>query len=74
MARPMSKAKVAARKLRDRLDADYIINRTTVFNSRIGEQPYDERTVISIKSMFKTWFNSWVKEDLDTVINKVLQK
>ena len=73
MARPPSKAKMAAWNLRDRLTMDHILHRTSVFSSVPGGKALDAETVGIIKKHFEIWFNSWVKSDLQTVLDKVLE-
>ncbi len=73
MARPPSKAKEAAKKLRSRLTVDHIFHNTTVFTTPIGDKPLDVRTIGIVKKHFEIWFNSWVKSDIQTVLDKILE-
>lgn len=70
------KNKKAAYELSKRLNVEHITQRTNIFSTRteIVEQDLDPHTLKIVEKRFTIWFNSWVRDDLDTVLNSILEK
>lgn len=58
-----------ARQLRERIDPDYLFNNTSVFSQGIGMPPFDPYTIDQIKASYALYFYSWIKEDLEQLLN-----
>lgn len=60
-------------KLKERLTANYIINNTSVFHQNL-HRDLDQRTLDEAKKSFTIFWNSWVKDELEDVFDRVMPK
>jgi hypothetical protein len=75
MSKPRGHIQKAAHNLTEKLSLEHITAHTSIFHVRqIGDDDLDQRTVDTIKKQFTMYFNSWVAEDLQTVLTSILKK
>jgi hypothetical protein len=70
---PKTRNTIAQRKVEliNKLSIPHILSETSIFKKPIGKPPLDAYTVDHIKEGLALWWNSWVKDELDFLMDKI---
>jgi len=58
------------RDLLMRLNPDYLFEQTDVFQKEIGSFELHLATIDKIKRSYRNWFNSWIKDNLESLLKQ----
>lgn len=64
---PLGPYQKAKKNVREKMNPDYIAEKTSIYSDPIGDPPLDPRTILHIKTQFRIWYGSWIADDLTLI-------